>query len=110
MPQTRRRVRLLRHHGRGPRGRRSKPLPIAGRCRSLAPVTIDFIKESGFKYVTWWDGCPSSSDTRGVLHQCASNRKEMKRIKIEIDEYLNNWVRSLTDRAALQIGESREFA
>ena len=35
---------------------------------------IDFIKESGFKYVTWWDGSTTSSDFLNMLSQIAENK------------------------------------
>ena len=63
---------------------------------------VDFIKESGFKYVTWWDGSHHLERYfRGMLHQISTNRKEMNAKGVS-DEYLNNWVSSLTDRADVQ--------
>ena len=43
---------------------------------------IDFIKESGFKYVTWWDGSNHLERYfRNMLSQIAENRPEMTRYK-----------------------------
>ena len=63
---------------------------------------IDFIKESGFKYVTWWDGSNHLERYfRNMLSQIAENRPEMNAKGIS-DQYLDNWVSSLTERADIQ--------
>ena len=63
---------------------------------------IDFLKESGFKYVNWWDGSNHLERYfRNMLSQIAENREEMKSKGIT-DQYLDNWVSSLTERADIQ--------
>jgi|TARA_B110000977_G_scaffold193168_1_gene267750 sarcosine/dimethylglycine N-methyltransferase len=63
---------------------------------------IDFVKEAGFKYVTWWDGSNHLERYfRNMLSQIANNRTEMNAKGIS-DQYLDNWVSSLTERADIQ--------
>ena len=63
---------------------------------------LDFIKESGFEYVTWWDGSNHLERYfRDMLSQIHENRADMNAQGIS-DAYLNNWVSSLTERADIQ--------
>ena len=76
MPEARRRLRVLRHHGRGRRGREGaegftdrNATTFMGR----PSMYIDFIKRVGFKYVTWWDGSSHHLERyfRNMLSQIA---------------------------------------
>jgi sarcosine/dimethylglycine N-methyltransferase len=63
---------------------------------------IDFVKEAGMKYVTWWDGSfHLERYFRDMLSQIKNNRPEMNAKGIT-DQYLDNWVSSLTERADIQ--------
>lgn len=63
---------------------------------------IDFLKDSGLKYVTWWDGSNHLERYfRDMVHQINTNRAEMISKGIT-DQYLNNWLSSLTERADIQ--------
>ena len=60
------------------------------------------MKDSGFKYVTWWDGSHHLERYfRNMLSQIHDNREEMTSKGIT-DQYLDNWVSSLTERADIQ--------
>ena len=62
----------------------------------------EFLKDSGFKYVTWWDGSHHLERYfRNMLSQIHDNREEMTSKGIT-DQYLDNWVSSLTERADIQ--------
>jgi len=70
---------------------------------------IDFIKDSGFNYMTWWDGSHHLERYfRNMLSQIHDNRKQMNEAGVP-DPYLDNWVSSLTERADIQ-GEQGVFA
>mmetsp|Transcript_7706 Transcript_7706/g.21925 ORF Transcript_7706/g.21925 Transcript_7706/m.21925 type:complete len:292 (+) Transcript_7706:136-1011(+) len=60
------------------------------------------IKAAGLKYVCWWDNSNHLEKYfREMLRQIADYREDMKNEGIT-DEYLDNWVTSLTDRAEIQ--------
>merc|ERR1711988_142201 len=60
------------------------------------------IKGSGLKYVCWWDNSSHLEKYfREMLAQIAKHREDMKNEGIT-DQYLDNWVQSLSDRAEIQ--------
>merc|ERR1711963_146860 len=60
------------------------------------------IKGSGLKYVCWWDNSSHLEKYfREMLAQIAKHREDMKAEGIT-DQYLDNWVQSLSDRAEIQ--------
>merc|ERR1712137_338156 len=63
---------------------------------------IQAIKDSGMKYVCYWDNSNHLEKYfREMLRQISIHREDMKKEGIT-DQYLDNWVSSLTDRAEIQ--------
>mmetsp|Transcript_27630 Transcript_27630/g.65587 ORF Transcript_27630/g.65587 Transcript_27630/m.65587 type:complete len:292 (-) Transcript_27630:244-1119(-) len=60
------------------------------------------LKQSGLKYLCWWDNSEHLEKYfREMLRQISVHREDMKKEGVT-DEYLDNWVKSLTDRADIQ--------
>lgn len=63
---------------------------------------MDYLKNTGLQYVTWWDGSNHlETYFRDMIKQINVHREEMKS-KGVTDQYLDNWLSSLTERADIQ--------
>lgn len=63
---------------------------------------IQCMKEAGLEYVTWWDGSNHlETYFRDMIKQIHTYRDEMLSAGLT-EQYLNNWLESLTERADTQ--------